>query len=342
MKIRKIFIMSFSILLILVAIKPSYAIEALNSKIIVKKEITLTKNPYLLDDKAMIPVRSFEESQDYNVFWNSSKQEVSISKDGKELYKISLYSNIAIVGGKEYKLNNIVECIDETTFIEVEFLNYIHNINIEINSNEVNKYVYKFVEGTFGFEPIFSDYSYNEAGNYDIYEMKSDYKQIPVLGNESMGLYIASHNRSDDVFMGYVKKMSGLTPKKEYTFDIQFLLATDVESNGFGIGGSPSSSVYSKSGVSTIRPESVLDKETNMYRMNIDIGIQSQDGKDMQVIGSIGKQDSSIIGFEYKPMQATATAISDENGCVYLIIGTDSGFEGFTKYYIDNVEISIN
>ncbi|MDF2819564.1 MAG: hypothetical protein K0R15_5 [Clostridiales bacterium] len=57
---------------------------------------------------------------------------------------------------------------------------------------------------------------------------------------------------------------------------------------------------------------------------------------------SIGKQDSSIIGFEYKPMQATATAISDENGCVYLIIGTDSGFEGFTKYYIDNVEISIN
>ncbi|MDF2819565.1 MAG: hypothetical protein K0R15_6 [Clostridiales bacterium] len=244
MKIRKIFIMSFSILLILVAIKPSYAIEALNSKIIVKKEITLTKNPYLLDDKAMIPVRSFEESQDYNVFWNSSKQEVSISKDGKELYKISLYSNIAIVGGKEYKLNNIVECIDETTFIAVEFLNYIHNINIEINSNEVNKYVYNFSEGTFGFEPIFSDYSYNEAGNYDIYEMKSDYKQIPVLGNESMGLYLASHNRSDDVFMGYVKKMSGLAPNKEYTFDIQFLLATDVESNGFGIGGSPSSSVY--------------------------------------------------------------------------------------------------
>ena len=40
-------------------------------------------------------------------------------------------------------------------------------------------------------------------------------------------------------------------------------------------------------------------------------------------------------------MQATVKSIANEDGCVYLIIGTDSGFEGFTEYYIDNVAITI-
>ena len=36
----------------------------------------------------------------------------------------------------------------------------------------------------------------------------------------------------------------------------------------------------------------------------------------------------------------TVTATTDENGCAYLIIGTESGFEGRTEYFIDNVGVT--
>jgi len=342
MKISKFLLLSISALLLLNTITPLSALGDTKSKIFVKKEVTLSATPYLLDDQVMIPVRSFAKSQGYTVVWNGKAKTDTISKGGKVLYTVKLDSDKAIFKGKTYKLNNPVEKKDGRIFVDAEFLKLAHGVTVDINSSDIMQYNYIFHKGASGFEPIFSDYSYDLLGNYEIYEMKSDYKQIPVIGKESMGLYLASHNRSDDVFMGYVKKISGLVPNKEYVMDIQFQLATNAEAGGFGIGGSPSSSVYVKSGVSTIKPESILDEKAGIYRMNIDTGVQGQGGEDMQLIGDVGKAEgSSVAGFEYKPMQATVNATTDENGCFYLIIGTDSGFEGFTEYYIDNVSITL-
>jgi hypothetical protein len=342
MKLKKIILMSMTALMLLNTITPAYAKNDSESKIIVKNEVMLTAAPYLLDDQVMIPVRSFAKSQGYTVVWNAKDKTDTISKGGKVLYKVQLNSNKAILNGKTYKLNNPVEKKNGRIFVDAEFLNLAHGVTLDRNSFDIMQYNYKFYKGAIGFEPIFSDYSYNQLGNYEIYEMKSAYKQIPVLKKESMGLYLASHNRSDDVFMGFVKKISGLVPNKEYSLNIQFQLATNTESGGFGIGGSPSSSVYVKSGASTIKPESILDEKEGIYRMNIDTGSQSQGGEDMLVIGNVGKPEGSIVtGFEYKPMKAAVKAITDKNGCVYVIIGTDSGYEGFTEYYIDNVTISL-
>ncbi|MHB8127373.1 MAG: copper amine oxidase N-terminal domain-containing protein [Mobilitalea sp.] len=342
MKLKKVLLMSITALMLLNTITPAYAKDDSKSKIIVKNEVMLSAAPYLLDDQVMIPVRSFAKSQGYTVVWNGNDRTDTISKGGKVLYKVQLNSDKAILNGKTYKLNNPVEKKDGKIFVDAEFLNLAHGVTIDRNSFDIMQYNYKFNKGAVGFEAIFSDYSYDQLGNYEIYEMKSAYKQIPVIGKESMGLYLASHNRSDDIFMGYEKKVSGLVPNKEYSLNIQFQLATNVESGGFGIGGSPSSSVYVKSGASTIKPESILDEKAGIYRMNIDTGVQGQGGEDMQVIGDVGKPEgSSITGFEYKQMQAEVKVVADDNGCVYLIIGTDSGFEGFTEYYIDNVTISL-
>lgn len=342
MKIKKGLILSITAIMLSMTMIPAYAKNDSSIKIVVKNEVALSANPYILDDQVMIPIRSFAESQGCDVLWNRANKEVTILKQGKVLYKIKNNSDIAYLEGKKYKLKNPAVSVGGRTFIEAEFLNYAHKVNIEINSNDIKQYIYKFEKGNAGFEPIFSEYNYDETGDYKIYEMKSDYKQIPVINKESMGLYIASHNRSDDVFMGFVKKINGLAPNKEYNFNVQFQLATDAEPGGFGIGGSPSSSVYVKVGASAIKPESILDKEKGIYRMNIDIGMQSQDGKEMQTIGDVGKlETSSASGFAYKTMKATVKVISDENGCAFLIIGTDSGYEGFTEYYIDNVKISV-
>lgn len=341
MNIKKVLIMGLTTIILGTYTVPTSAMEVAKSKIIIKNEITLSASPYLLDDQIMIPVRSFAKSQDYKVVWNGKDKTDTVLKNGEILYKVQANSDIAIVKGKTYKLNNPVEVKDGRVFVEAEFLSLMHNITIEIDNTDMKHYSYQFEKGNSGFKAIFSDYHYDVTGNYDIYEMKSGYKKIPVKNNESMGLYLASHNRSDDVFMGYVKEINGLTPNKEYTFDIEFQLATSTEAGGFGIGGSPSSAVYVKLGASTMKPESILDEKAGTYRMNIDIGNQSQDGTNMQVIGDVGKPvDSLVTGFDYKLMQGTVKAVSDEKGSIYLIVGTDSGFEGFTEYYIDNVAIT--
>jgi hypothetical protein len=77
--------------------------------------------------------------------------------------------------------------------------------------------------------------------------------------------------------------------------------------------------------------------------MNIDKGDQSQEGNDMKVLGTIG-----IPGEEFnytlinrtnsdKPIQIT----TDEAGKLWVIIGTDSGFEGITTLYYNNINITL-
>jgi hypothetical protein len=189
------------------------------------------------------------------------------------------------------------------------------------------------------FRAAFADY-HDDGNNYESYQMKSGYATAPVPDAESESLYLCSINRSDDLFMGYVKKLDGLKPNTGYQFSIAFKLATNVAADGFGIGGSPSDSVYVKTGILAVEPR--LEKDsTDVFRFsNIDIGRQSQDGKDAIVVGNMARQDGvSDSNFVWKNFSAKINAVSDTNGCVYLLIGTDSGFEGFTEYYLDDVEI---
>ena len=54
--------------------------------------------------------------------------------------------------------------------------------------------------------------------------------------------------------------------------------------------------------------------------------------KDMKTIGDVGKSESSSVsGFKYKAMKAPVKAVTVENGCAYLRIGTDSVYEGLTE-----------
>lgn len=199
-----------------------------------------------------------------------------------------------------------------------------------------------------GFEPIFADY-HDDGSSLASFEMQALHREIPVKGRESMGLYIAGHNRSDDLFMGYVKRLDGLRGNQAYTFSVSFKLATNVGGGDMaGIGGSPGSSVYVKGGVSTLKPEIALSN--GIYRLNIDIGAQSEGGKDMQMLGNMEKPpptaeagaegSGEAAGFEYKDFSFAAQAETDSSGGAYLIIGTDSGFEGFTEYYLDDITVT--
>lgn len=197
---------------------------------------------------------------------------------------------------------------------------------------------FDFNQNDGGFTPIFSDYP-NEQGVEEFYELRSGHEEVPIA-EAGKGLFLSGNNHSDDLFMGYYKELSGLTPETEYQFTVRFQLATNVESDMVGIGGAPGESVFVKCGVASEEPENSLDA-LNHFRLNIDKGTQSQSGADMIVVGDLAKEEINRPGeYEFNKIETKVIARTDEAGTVYLVIGTDSGFEGVTAYYLDDISVS--
>lgn len=288
---------------------------------------------FYLDDMLFVQLRNYEESQGNTVAWDAKTKEIVVLKNDKWLYKVKHNSNVITTPTTTYNLVVPLSLINGRTYIEQSVLDAIHGYSTIMK--------YQFETGDSGFLPIFSDY-HDDNNNYESYEMKAEHKKNPVIGDESFSLYIASQNRSDDMFMGYVKNIVGLKPNTEYNFDIIFELATNVESGLFGIGGSPGEAVTIKCGIVNIKPENKKD-DIGVFRLNINYGSQSLEGNDMQVLGNMSKpEESTIKGFEFKQFETSIKTTTNDNGSVYLIIATDSGFEGLTEYYIDNVTITYN
>ena len=205
--------------------------------------------------------------------------------------------------------------------------------------NETKSINFNFTEGDAGFVPIFADYPISD-NSHEFYELKSELSDIPIE-NAGKGLFISGNNHSDDLFMGYYKELSGFAPGTPLVADISFKLATNVDGGLIGIGGSPGSSVFVKCGITAKKPDSV--KNGNMYYLNLDKGNQGADGKDMKIVGTIEKQETLYPDkFEFNSYNTVIEVTPDESGNAYLIIGTDSGFEGTTSYYIGDVDIKVS
>ena len=189
-----------------------------------------------------------------------------------------------------------------------------------------------------GFTAIFADYP---KGSEEFFELESGLRDIPVEGVSGKGYYLKGNNHSDDLFMGFYTKLTGFSAGEGVRLTVSFKLATSVEGGMIGIGGSPGESVIVKCGVTSVEPQAVEDNE-GYYRTNIDAGSQANAGKDMKIVGNLSKQDSKAPGeFEFNSYTVEINAIANENGELWLIIATDSGFEGISEYYLDDVTVTV-
>lgn len=175
-----------------------------------------------------------------------------------------------------------------------------------------------------------------------LYELDSGHWPLPD-GLEGRGLYIQGHNRSDDLFMFYKRPIDGLEPDAEYAAVLTLDLATNVPAGLVGIGGSPGESVFVKAGASTDEPLAPED-DSGYFRMNIDKGNQSNGGESMVVVGHVAHP--AVAGEEYRiktlgnsasPVKVTA----DGEGRLWLIVGTDSGFEGLSAFYYSRIACTL-
>jgi hypothetical protein len=178
------------------------------------------------------------------------------------------------------------------------------------------------------------------------YDVNFSYDEVPVPDAESNGLFITGNNHSDDLFMYIVRGFDsedGLKADTQYNAKLTFKMATEVPPGMMGIGGSPGESVYIKAGIINKKPEAI--EQSGNYVMNIDHGNQSQSGSDATVIGDAAKAEGpgqDDMTFQYKNFELTQEVTSDSEGRIWIIVGADSGFEGITRLYFDDITITFS
>jgi hypothetical protein len=202
---------------------------------------------------------------------------------------------------------------------------------------------YSFETGPDGWVAGYSDYR-TGLSLYDSlvsYQMSYGHSVLPasVVPAQS-GFRIRGFNRSDDLFMFLKRKVTGLTPNARYSVLYDIELASNEATNRPGVGGSPAEDVTLKAGASVIEPVSIASGKK--YVMNIDKGDQVFGGQDMNVFGHIGVTDTtSVYTLISRNSPRVQFAKTNESGELWLIIGTDSGYEGLTELYYSNIAITL-
>ena len=203
-------------------------------------------------------------------------------------------------------------------------------------------------EATFDFEDDAEGWTVGFADlpvRFDRPTFDLDYGHRPLPdGLSGSGIFVQGHNRSDDLFMFLKRQVGGLRPDTSYVVSVSIDLATNVAAGLIGIGGAPGESVFVKAGASTIEP-TVEEGDNQHLRMNIDKGNQSRGGESMVVLGNVAHPE--VRGSEYRiktldNSDAPLMVDTDSEGRVWLIVGTDSGFEGLTALYYSGINYTLD
>ena len=182
----------------------------------------------------------------------------------------------------------------------------------------------------------------------EFYELDGRHARLPQpLDTADGAVLLAGNNHSDDLFMFIKRRVSGLVPDTTYQLELRVEIATDAPKGCAGIGGSPGESVFVKGGASGIEPLRVMDDTagTATWIMNVDKGNQANGGTEAQVLGDFansGDCESSDFSYELKELSnlelPAFDVTTDHNGDAWLLLGTDSGFEGTTTIYFTEIE----
>jgi hypothetical protein len=202
---------------------------------------------------------------------------------------------------------------------------------------DVLTYTVDFNDGQDGWTGDFTGYPAGEGDSLE-YELQFAYTDLPAnLGNRK-GLMISGHNHNDSLFMFIKNKVTHLYPETEYAiaFEVEFASNAPTGSDGSGEG------VVLKAGASAQEPRKIV--VGNNCLLNIDKGNKALPGKDMGVLGNIAVGDNTtdytlITRGSSNYNLAPFTARTNSNGELWLIIGTDSGYEGLTTVYYTRISV---
>jgi len=190
-----------------------------------------------------------------------------------------------------------------------------------------------------GFEAVFADLPQDWGGAH--YELDFRRELLPPPLSDYAGLRLTGHNRSDDLAMLATAPIAGLQPGSLYRVEVEAEIASNVPSGCAGVGGSPGDSVYVKLGAAGEKPVAEPDPVDGWLRLNIDYGVQANPGANARIAGTLANSQSCDNGpdgeWEIKRVTTQGQPLfvsAGDDGVLWVIAGTDSAFEGFTRYYI--------
>ncbi|MFO7773450.1 MAG: hypothetical protein R6V59_05890 [Dehalococcoidia bacterium] len=211
---------------------------------------------------------------------------------------------------------------------------------------------FDFCEGAQGWEAGFAEYSPEME---DMMELEAGLRPLSSeLESGCDGYYLQGMNRSDDLFMFLKRRLGageGIIPNQEYRIEFTIVFASNAPSGAVGIGGPPGEAVFLKAGAAAIEPEVYLDPDFGCYVMNVDKGGlgATGEGEAGSIVGHIANglsaeevdmQDPPYVSLvRQHEHKFTVTASSD--GELWLLVGTDSGFEGLTGIYYQCIAVTL-
>lgn len=202
-------------------------------------------------------------------------------------------------------------------------------------------HVFDFRDGAQGFEGGFADYP---EGEDEFYELSFAEAPLPrSVARNRAALRISGSNHSDDLFMFVKRRIDGLEPFASYAITFDVKIASNAPRGVAGIGGPPGEGVTLKAGATAIEPLAVATD--GFVEMNVDKGFQASGGADAIVLGHIAvttnpdrpRYRSKRLRNAGEPFTATA----DGNGSLWVLVGTDSGYEGVTSLFYARVALRI-
>ncbi len=200
---------------------------------------------------------------------------------------------------------------------------------------------FDFSQDQGGWEVDFTDFP---ASGYDSasYELMYAYTDRPAnLGANLKSIMISGNNHSDDLFMFMKRKITGLSPNTDYNIVFDVELASNAPKGSFGIGGAPGESVFLKAGATAMEPKRVI--EGGQFALNVDKGNQSATGETTVLLGDIAVDFETKVYTLIKRTNASSNVPfitkSNSKGELWLLVGTDSGFEGVTTLYYTRVNV---
>ena len=136
------------------------------------------------------------------------------------------------------------------------------------------------------------------------------------------------------------RRVTELSPNATYLVDFSVSIGSEAGNDCIGIGGSPA--ITLKAGATVARPVATPDAN-GFLRLNIDKGNQTVGGADMQVLGDVGVNvDCDNPVFAPKRLESSTARLfqveTDDDGALWLVVGTDSGFEGVTRLFYTRIE----
>ena len=206
---------------------------------------------------------------------------------------------------------------------------------------DARRIAFDFDDGAAGWEAGFADYP---AGREDFFELDAGVEPLPAPLDARSGFRLSGSNRSDDLFMFIARRFDGFEPDTRHDLDFEVTFATNAPSGCVGIGGPPGEAVTIKAGAAAARPEPV-DDGSGFLLLNLDKGNQSSGGSDAIALGDFANSTDCEAGsrdYELKTLDGAGepfTARTDADGALWVLFGTDSGFEGATTIYFVSGEI---